>query len=199
MMTSDLITLSVAAERQRVLTELHDVIGQELTMVVLECDRALEADRDGPGTPGLRRIRCRAAGLIESVAALALGTAPVSLRESVDRAARDLTMAGVAFRQYLGTARLAPDADALLGCVVREGVTNVLRHAPAATACEISLRADGGTVLVIRNDGVARTRPGRPGAGIGGLRERAARLGARVGTSVKGGSFVLSAYIPPGG
>lgn len=198
-MNSDLIALSMAVERQRVLTELHDVIGQELTMVVLECDHALAAYGDGPGTPGLRRIRGRAAGLIESIAALALGTAPVSLRESVDRAARDLTTAGVAFRPHLRAAPLAPAADALLGCAVREGVTNILRHAPAATACEISLRACGGAALAVRNDGVTRTRPVRPGAGISGLRDRATPLGARVRTSVAGGSFVLSVYIPPAG
>lgn len=198
-MTSDLIAHSVAAERQHVLTELHDVIGQELTMVVLECDRALAADRDGPSTPGLRRIRCRAAGLIESVAALALGTAPLSLRESVDRVARDLTLAGVAFRQYLGTARLEPEADALFGCAVREGVTNILRHAPAVTTCEIGLRACHGTMLTIRNDGVSQARPVRPGAGIIGLQERAARLGASVGISTRGGLFTLTVYIPAGG
>ena len=196
-MISDLIAHSVAVERQRTLTELHDVIGQELTMVVLECDRALADGTDGPGTAELRRIRQRAATLIESVAALALGATPISLRDAVNRAAQDLMITGVAFRQHLDldAARLEPETDALLGCAVREGVTNLLRHAPAASECVIGLSLGRRSVLTVRNDGVACAGPVRPGAGLRGLQERAAQAGGRIGIRAERGSFTLTVCV----
>jgi DNA-binding NarL/FixJ family response regulator len=67
--------LSVTAERRRIIARLHDVLGQELTLLVLECDLALAADADGPSAPRLRRIRGRADRLVRSVAALTDGRA----------------------------------------------------------------------------------------------------------------------------
>jgi len=67
--------LSVTAERRRIIARLHDVLGQELTLLVLECDLALAADADGPSAPRLRRIRGRADRLVRSVAALTEGRA----------------------------------------------------------------------------------------------------------------------------
>jgi two-component system sensor histidine kinase DesK len=180
------------------LAELHDVFGQELTLLALECDLVLAADPDGPSAPGLRRIRGRADGLLRSVAALAAGARPVSLRDCLERAGRDLLLAGIELRLDLPAdlVRLPPEVDALLARVIREGVTNVVRHAPAATACDIGVRTTDGVVLVIRNDGV--TGRSLPGAGITGLRDRAAALGAHLDVATSGDSFELRVRVPPG-
>lgn len=210
----DLAELSKAAERRRILAELHDVLGQELTLLALECDLALAAAAGSPCAPGLGRIRRRAHRLIQSAAMLAQDTRPVSLGESIERARHDLALAGVELRLDPGLPGLAglrgardgrgfqdipglrQQADAFLACVVREGVTNVLRHAPTATKCEISTRNAGELIMVIRNDGAAGAASACPGAGIGGLRERAAALAARIEATAYGGIFALTAYVP---
>lgn len=196
----DLVELSKAAERQRILVELHDLLGQELTLLALECDLALEAATGGPCAPGLGQIRWRAHRLIQTASTLAQGVRPVSLADAIERARRDLMFAGVELRLDPvpgGFPELPGSADAFLACVVREGVTNVLRHAPGATRCEISARGAAELVMVIRNDGAAGMAAVRPGAGITGLRERAVALAARVEVTVRAGVFALAAYLPP--
>jgi two-component system sensor histidine kinase DesK len=195
----DLVELSRAAERRRVLAELHDVLGQELTLLALECDLALEAVAGSPGAPGLGQIRRRAHRLIQTASALARGEQPVSLADALERARRDLVLADIALRLDPapgGLPELPRPADAFLACVVREGVTNVLRHAPGATHCEIRARGAADLVLVISNDGAAAMAAARPGAGIAGLRERATALAARVDVTVQAGVFSLAAYLP---
>lgn len=67
--------------------------------------------------------------------------------------------------------------------VVLEALTNIRKHAPAATSVGVSVRRDeGDVVLAISNDGV-EARPGnRPGSGFGlvGITERVTALGGGV-------------------
>ncbi len=167
-------------------------------MLALECDLALAADIDGPSAPGLRRIRRRADQLIRSVATLAEGIRPVTVTECLERAGRNLGAAGIDLRLDVAedTVGLPAEIDALLGCVIREGVTNLLRHAPAATVCEITVRAAESVTVVIRNDGDYPAGPVRPGAGIAGLRDRAVRLGGRIDITSSAGWFAVRACVP---
>jgi two-component system sensor histidine kinase DesK len=101
-----------------------------------------------------------------------------------------LAGAGITATVTVPDVRPPPEADALLGWAVREGVTNVVRHS-GARACEIRLE---GTVLEIRDDGRG---PGGSafGNGLRGLAERAAALGATVETP-EGDGFLLRVTIP---
>jgi two-component system sensor histidine kinase DesK len=75
--------------------------------------------------------------------------------------------------------------------VVREAVTNVLRHS-AATTVEIAWR-DG--VLSVGNDGALAKTPGN-GVGIVGLTERLAPLGSVVSTTRRDGRWTLAVTMP---
>ena len=81
------------------------------------------------------------------------------------------------------------------GWIVRESVTNVLRHS-SATVVEISY-ADGR--LQVDNDGAgADASPG--GSGLRGLRERLAPLGASLAAGLDGdGRWVVVAQLPGSG
>jgi two-component system sensor histidine kinase DesK len=194
----DLAALSAAAERRRVVAELHDLLGQQLTLLALECDLALAADHDGPSAPVLRQLRGRVDQLARSVAVLVDGVPPQSLRDNLDQAGQHLTMAGIQPRLAIDAELSEIDAatGAWLGCVLREGVTNVLRHAPLATRCEISLREGEDLVLTIRNDGAPAPAAVAAGSGIAGLRDRACPLGARIQITRRADSFELAARVP---
>src|SRR5690606_7022614 len=72
---------------------------------------------------------------------------------------------------------LPPDIERGLALVLREAVTNIARHAHAGTA-RVAFERDGGQLQVLVSDdgvGGAGTRSG--GNGLGGMRERAAKLG----------------------
>jgi len=97
---------------------------------------------------------------------------------------------------------LPPDAEAVLAWAVREGATNVLRHADARHV-RISVavnRTDAALELV--DDGCGRTRTEeRPGAddgtGLAGLAERVARVRGRMDAAPgAGGGFRLAVTVP---
>ena len=77
--------------------------------------------------------------------------------------------------------------------VVREALTNVLRHA-GATRCDVTLAREGDAwVLEVRDDGHGQL--GLPGNGLIGVRERVEALGGQV--DVQGGAGVrLTVRLP---
>jgi hypothetical protein len=82
-----------------------------------------------------------------------------------------------------------------LGWVVREAVTNVLRHSRASW-CAVELRAAGGEAeLQVTNDG-ARGSGTTWGNGLTGLAERLAATGGRLSAGPDGDRFVLAATVP---
>jgi two-component system sensor histidine kinase DesK len=93
----------------------------------------------------------------------------------------------------------APLAD-VAGWVVREGVTNVVRHSRAGTA-RITVRSADPVVVEVADDG--RGDAGSPyGNGLTGLRERVTALGGAVHTERVDGWYRLRAELPvalPGG
>jgi signal transduction histidine kinase len=95
-----------------------------------------------------------------------------------------------------GTALPEP-VQVALGWVVREAVTNVLRHS-RATECTVQLRTTGGEAeLTVTNDGVAGPGSGW-GSGLTGLAERLAVAGGRLAARRERDRFVLTATLPVG-
>jgi len=84
--------------------------------------------------------------------------------------------------------------------IVQEALTNVVRHAQARSVrVELSYAARALTVTVT-DDGRGAVRPGRPGYGIVGMRERAQACGGtlRTGAGDGGRGFSVSATLPVG-
>lgn len=211
---------AVAEERRRFSRDLHDLLGHTLSVIVvkgelirrlapLDPDAAARhaADVQAIGRQALAEVReavsgYRGQGLaaeLESARA-ALEAADVSVGISDSTVPQDMDDAGSAF----------------LAWVVREGTTNVLRHARAGH-CQISLFRTGEDVrLDLVDDGLAGVAmragdaafhagtwpaPGghdlqAGGSGLRGLRERAAGVGGEMVASATASGFRLSATVP---
>ncbi|MFB9717929.1 sensor histidine kinase [Planobispora longispora] len=193
----ELATAAVSEERERFSRDLHDLLGHTLSLMVVKAEAVRRlASRDAAAA-------ARQAADIETIGrrALAEVRAAVSgyrgrgLAGELDAAGAALREAGVRAVVDAGEVRLAPHADALLGWAVREGVTNVIRHAGAAV-CEIRVREGREeAVLEIVNDGAAG--PGEWGNGLRGLAERAAAGGAAFEAGpAEGGGFRLRMAVP---
>jgi two-component system sensor histidine kinase DesK len=96
-------------------------------------------------------------------------------------------------------------AAAVLVPVVREAVTNVLKHS-SASCCVLEMTAGDGLLrLLISNDGSddAGSAPlaaaGRTGSGLGNLAARVEAAGGRLSAQRNGGEFSLVAEIPLAG
>jgi two-component system sensor histidine kinase DesK len=89
------------------------------------------------------------------------------------------------------------DASALLGWAMREGATNILRHADARSCSIRAVREDGVTKLELVNDGAdARSTPSS-GTGLQNLSDRLAAVDGRAaGHVLAGGQFRLQVEVP---
>lgn len=86
--------------------------------------------------------------------------------------------------------------------IVRESLTNAMRHAPGS-AVHVRVRRDGGGVEVsVHDDGARRPPAGEPHAGFGlvGLAERVAAMGGEIRTGPRAeGGFEVRAVLPVNG
>jgi len=197
--------LAVAAqegERQRIARELHDEIGQSLTVALLSlrrvADRAPESLREETELAqqavrtSLEDVRQVARRLRPGVLAdLGLRSA---LKELVDEFTRT---SGVDVVRSLpkDLPAIGRDVELVVYRVAQEALTNVARHAHA-TSVRISLALDGRRLtLVVSDNGQGGDYP--EGVGIRGMRERAALVGADLSIAANpGGGTDVRLAIP---
>lgn len=187
--------LAVAEERLRFSRDVHDVLGRHLSTIAVRAELAAALARRGDASAPdmMLEVRATAHDALREARELARGYRVSNLDQELDGARSLLAAAGI------GT---VVDVDDLpirwhepASWVVREAVTNVLRHS-AATTVEIGWR-DG--VLSVSNDGVgerALAKTAGDGVGIVGLTERLASLGSVVSTTMRGGHWTLAVTMP---
>ncbi|MDH4279197.1 MAG: histidine kinase [Acidimicrobiia bacterium] len=182
---------AIGDERTRVARDVHDVLGHSVTAAILKvelCQRLLDGLDAGSDTGQAQIEQCRhhlaelesiSRGALAEIRSTVGGLRATDLANEVTAARTVLADAGV---ELLVTGDMAEIPDrhrSMLAWVVREAVTNIIRHA-RAERCLIEL-APGrdGVLLRISDDGVGLGTAGE-GNGLRGLRERVAASGARL-------------------
>jgi two-component system sensor histidine kinase DesK len=171
--------LAAVAERERIARDLHDVLGHTLSLVVLKADLAGRlVDRDpARAADEIRDVERVARDALREVREAIRGYR-ASLAEEVERSRSLLQAASIRAEVAVRLGGLPRPAEEALALALREGVTNVVRHA-RATWCRIDGVADDAHwTLTIEDDGAGRTAP--EGAGLRGIRERIEALGGTV-------------------
>ena len=172
--------LAKVAERERIARDLHDVLGHTLSVVVLKSELAGKLMESDAG-----RAR-REIGEVEQIARKALAEVREAIRgyradgllAEIARARRTLDAAGVSLDCQTESVRLEPAQESVLSLVLREAITNILRHA-GATNCRLEVAVDDRrTVLRVEDNG--RGAINREGNGLRGMRERVEALGGRL-------------------
>ncbi|SDJ37131.1 HAMP domain-containing sensor histidine kinase [Streptomyces indicus] len=196
--SSSLALSAQEAERRRIAQELHDEVGQTLTVVLLDLKRVADQVPE-PLREDLRRVQETTRAGLDEIRWIARRLRPgvldeLGLTSALTALAHEITAhAGLTVRRSY-----APDLPALdertelvLYRVAQESLTNAARHA-RATKADLSLhRTADGVELVVADDG--RGTGGAPeGSGIRGMRERALLIGARLalGPAPGGGTRV---------
>lgn len=192
-------------EQQRIGSDLHDGLGQELTGIALLL-RGIVAELHKIGSPLQRDVE-NVIGLvnsaIESTRALARGLSPVSAEQgglvaalqSLANRAGERYGVNVGFRSKLRRPlRLDESAATHLYRIAQESLTNVIRHSHAtAVTIRLETRADD-LLLTIEDNGRGFTGSsnGSGGLGLKIMRYRAQMLGGDIvlETSASGGAVV---------
>ncbi|MGW7169413.1 ATP-binding protein [Streptomyces sp. NPDC054884] len=218
----ELARRAVEEERLRFSRDLHDLLGHTLSVIVVkseaarrlaprDIDAALSqvTDIEAVGRQALTEIREAVTGYREG-----------SLATELEQARSALTAAGVEPTVNRSGPPLEPQTAALLGWVVREAVTNVVRHSEAARCAITVSRTPDRVRLTVTDDGVGlglglgkdedenqgvdvdkdvdvEDCCARGGTGLTGLRERLAAAGGSL-TAGRGprGGFQVTAELP---
>lgn len=178
--------LAAERERSRVARDVHDILGHSLTVITVKAElagRLMDA-----GSPTARdevaQIEQLSRGALADVRATVHGYRGVSISGELAAARAALESAGVAPELPGSTDQVPSDRRELAGWVVREAVTNVVRHAEASV-CRVSLDSRS---VEVADDGRGPSGASS-GSGLSGLRERVETAGGRmsVGRSDLGG------------
>ncbi|MCG7287152.1 histidine kinase [Cellulomonas sp. ACRRI] len=199
----EVAVLAVEQERERIARDMHDILGHSLTVISVKAElasRLMDVDADRARAEVLE-VQGLARAALADVRGMVAGTRAVTLAGELAGARQAFDAAGIE-ADVPGALDAVPDhLRELFAWAVREGTTNVLRHA-AATRVAVTLSADTLTIDDDGADGVAADAAGRgPGTGLAGLSERARRAGARVetGRGPLGGYRLRVTTAPTGG
>jgi signal transduction histidine kinase len=180
-------------ERRRIARELHDGLGQDLTVVKIMLQGVFREDHSAESREqAIADINKLMDGALQQVRSVSYLLHPPLLDEVGLRSALGWYVDGLSKRGgieiTMGTQpadfpRLAPELETTLFRIIQEALTNVFRHSRATKACVMLERKEGEIAVTVRDDGVgvadeiAEFRPDSIGVGIGGMRQRIKELG----------------------
>jgi two-component system sensor histidine kinase UhpB len=175
-------------ERSRIARELHDELGQELTAVAMQSERAAQsapassqatleeiAEATRQSIDHVRRIARRLRP--EALDDLGLVNALISLCRRIGQ------HSGVRIEPDLANKvpSISPETELVIYRVAQESLTNAVRHAQASKITLSLTTFNDHVTLLVRDDGRGiDAPPSNDTAGVSGMRERAMLIGAQL-------------------
>jgi len=184
--------LAKVAERERIARDLHDVLGHTLSVITLKSELAGKLmDRD-PLRAGkeIREVEQISRQALSDVRDAIRGYRAKGLAAELAQAKSTLETAGLTVQCDAATTMTIPALqESVLSLAVREGVTNVVRHAQART-CRLRLEQQNGSCrLEIQDDG--RGFSTIEGNGLRGMRQRVEMLGGTLERTNRSGTMLI--------
>lgn len=188
-----------AHEHRRRQRDLHEVLGRSLSSIVVRTESLAHrlAEERVPGRTEAAELASLSRRALAEARAVMSGPRRLSLDAELASVHQVLRTAGLDIEVTVDTTPADPDVAAALAAVLREGVTNLLRHSHARS-CRITLgRTARRTVLTVSNDGLEPARDARcVGTGLESLAARLAAVGGTLTWSYEEGWFRLCAVCP---
>ncbi len=194
-------------ERRRLRADLHDGLGPTLASVAMGLDAATVAVDNRDLSTLLGDLGTDLRGAIADIRRLVYGLRPPSLDElglvrAVEHHARAVEARASGLHIKVTSCDL-PDVPAAVEVaayrIVLEAMTNVSRHARAAS-CTAHLGVENESLVVeVRDDGVGLSPSKGAGVGLTSMRERADELGGHVSVTSNGTGTTVRATLPLSG
>lgn len=187
--------LDIVEERNRVARDVHDILGHSLTVITVKTElaqRLIDVDL-GRARTELADIERLAREALAGVRDTVGGLREVSLHGELANARTALAAADIA-ADLPADAQLPDVAHSeLFGWVLREAITNVIRHS-AARHCTVQVTA---TSIEVADDGRGLGKSQESSSGLTGLRERVRAAGGTLTLSApKEGGVCVRATVP---
>ncbi|MEV7416719.1 sensor histidine kinase [Streptomyces sp. NPDC089919] len=204
---------AAARERARIAREMHDILSHAVSIMVVQAEAGPVAVRRAPeraeaafeaisetGRDAMVQLR-RMLGVLREDGPAGAVPAPrepqpdvAGLPALLERVRRGGPV--VSYARHGAVRPLPAPLETTVYRIVQEALTNVVRHADAATV-DVSLEYGASEVSVtVRDDGRGPAGPGTGGHGLTGIRERAAAHGgSAVAGPAPGGGFEVRATL----
>lgn len=187
--------LAAVAERERIARDLHDLLGQSLSLITIKAELASRLFEVNPtrAQQEIKELEKVSRTALQEVRRAVTGYRHAGWEIELENAQITLKAAGLKVDIDAEPVSMSAALETVVSMVLREAVTNVVRHAHAQH-CAIQLYREFDEVhLVIKDDG----RGGRiiPGNGLSGMRERIEQLNGRLDIRCEQGA-VLSITLP---
>jgi two-component system sensor histidine kinase DesK len=175
--------LATIAERERIARDLHDLLGHTLSTITLKSELAARVAQHDPARASteMREVERISRDALGQVRTAVRGYRSGGLEGELANVRLALAAARIEYDYYYEPLDLPPTVEGVVALAVREGVTNVIRHA-RATKCQVKVKREGDDViLTIEDDGAWQAPEHGDGApATGGLtimRSRVEALG----------------------
>ncbi|MGP3954559.1 sensor histidine kinase [Nonomuraea sp. 3N208] len=190
--------LALAEERLRFARDLHDLVGHQLSAIAVKTELAVRLSDADPAAAKaeMAEINTLTRTALRELRQAVRGYRELDLAAELNSVKGVLEAAGVRCEVHLPYRDLPDGVAPVFAYVVREAVTNVLKHS-TATFCDITIRfTEQDAELRVRNDGVARWQADDLGTGLTGMGERVAAVGGKLVAHPAGdGEFLLTAVV----
>lgn len=169
--------LAKVAERERIARDLHDVLGHTLSLIIVKStlagkliDRHPEKAKDE-----IADIEKASRDAMAEIRSTLRGYSNYKISDEIQRAKLTLASAGILAESDTVDISMSPAQESVVALIMREAVTNIVRHSHARN-CRLRLASENGAcVLYVEDDGRGGLQ--EEGNGLRGMRERIEALG----------------------
>ncbi len=183
--------LAKIAERERIARDLHDVLGHTLSVIILKSELAGKLIDIDPARAKseIADVENTSRAALAEVRSTIRGYRAHSLEAEIKQARATLETAGVSLKSEELPVPLSAVQESVVALIVREAMTNVVRHSSARN-CQLRLAPENGNcILEIQDDGHGGNQV--EGNGLRGMRERIEALGGTLFRETRAGTRIM--------
>jgi two-component system sensor histidine kinase DesK len=195
---NELAQLAIIRERMRFARDLHDLLGYSLSAITLKAEltRRLVSNDPARASDELAELLDVARQALADVRLVARGYRNMSLSMEAAAVVSLFSTAGISARVEIDCGPLDERVDTVLATVLREAVTNMLRHSAARNCTVEANTACDAVMLRVTNDGVPSSAASRrDGGGLKNLASRLEAVGGKLTVSQHDDRFEVLATV----
>lgn len=186
--------LAADAERERIARDLHDILGHTLSVIVLKSELAGKLAEHNPqrAKNEIQEVERIGREALQEIRSAVKGYQGSGFTAELARAKVALDAAGIRLNLTNQLPELPPAIDATTAMLLREAITNIVRHSRAKQVDISMLQTDKNHILTIYDDGVGGEAP--EGTGLTGMRERLRSIGGTLQRNGKQGTRLTATF-----
>ena len=185
--------LAIIAERERIARDLHDVLGHSLSSIALKSQLARKlaiAGNVDEAAFEIQQVADIASHALTEVREAVSGYKHSGIREHIERCISLLKQSNFTVSGEQEILELPPRVESTLILIMKELVTNILRHSHG-DGVEFSLsKANQSVVLSMQDNGIHQGKKIPFGNGLTGMRDRVHHMGGTFDLSLDKGFMV---------